>query len=73
LRIELEYLWKKKTRIIPVLIGAIGAVSSWFKNFACQLNLNGINPYILQKSAAIGAASILRKTLQLTSAGCNLQ
>jgi len=28
LRIELEHLWNKKTRIIPVVIGALGAISS---------------------------------------------
>ena len=33
LRIELEHLWHKKTRIIPVVIGALGAVSSRFHDF----------------------------------------
>ena len=67
LRIEIERLWRKKTTIIPVVIGALGAVSKHFKDFIRQLNLKGTNPYILQKSAMLGTASILRKTLQLSS------
>ena len=39
LRIELKHLWKKKTRIIPVVIGA---VSGRFKDF---VDLKGTNPY----------------------------
>ena len=42
---KLEHLWKKKTKIIPVVIGVLGAVSGRFKNFV-HLDLKG---EILQK------------------------
>ena len=32
LRIELEHLWNKKTRTIPVVIGALGAMSNHLLN-----------------------------------------
>ena len=69
LRIELEHLWHKKTRIIPVVIGALGAVSSRFHDFIRHLELYSLNQYILQRSAILGTASILRKALQLSGAG----
>ena len=37
-RIELEHLWNKKTRIIPVVIGALGAISNHFHSDIKQLN-----------------------------------
>ena len=33
LRIELEHLWNKKTRIIPVVIGAPGAIPNNFHSY----------------------------------------
>ena len=42
--ISVEHLWKKKTKIIPVIIGALGAVSGQFKNYVYQLTLLGTNP-----------------------------
>ena len=71
LRIELERLWKMKSRIIPVVIGALGAISKRFVNFIKQLDLGSPNMYILQKSALLGTVSILRKVLQLSGAGCS--
>jgi len=69
LRIELEHLWHKKTRIIPVVIGALGAISQHFHGFIKQLDLHGLNQYVLQKKAILGTATIFRKVLQLSSAG----
>jgi len=60
-----------RTRIIPVVIGSLGAVSGRFKDFIHHLKLRWTNLYILQKFAILGIASILRKTVQLSSAGCN--
>ena len=71
LRIELERLWKMKSRIIPVVIGALGAISKRFVNFIKQLDLGSPNMYILQKSALLGTVSIVRKVLQLSGAGCS--
>jgi len=69
LRIELERLWNKKTRIIPVVIGALGAISEYFHGYIKQLDLHSLNKYVLQKTAILGTVTILRKVLQLSSAG----
>ena len=69
LRIELEHLWNKKTRIIPVVIGALGAISNHFHSYIKQLDLHSLNQYVLQKTAILGTAAILRRVLQLSSAG----
>ena len=37
LRIEVEHLGNKKTRIIPVAIGALGALSDYFHSYIKQL------------------------------------
>ena len=71
LRIELEHLWSKKTRIIPVVIGALGTISNHFHNYIKQLDLHSLNQYVLQKAAILGTAAILR-VLQLSSAGSHL-
>ena len=67
LRIELEHLWNKKTRIIPVVIGALGAISNHFHSYIKQLDLHRLNQYVLQKTAILGTAAILRRVLQLST------
>ena len=57
LRIELERLWKMKTRIIPVIIGALGVISKRHDKFIKKLEIINLNLYILQKSALLGKAS----------------
>ena len=69
LRIELERLWNMKTKIVPIVIGALGAISTQFKNHIDRLELNNINLIEIQKSVILGTASILRKVLQLSGAG----
>ena len=69
LRTELEYLWNKKTRIIPVVIGALGAMSNHFHDFIKQLDLHSVNQYVLQKTAILATVTILRRVLQLSSTG----
>ena len=69
LRIELEHLWNKKTRIIPVVIGTLSAIFNHFHSYIKQLDLHSLNQYILQKTATLGTAVILRRVLQLSSAG----
>jgi len=56
-----------KTRIIPVVIGALGAVSKRFEATCFSY----LNMYILQKYALLGTVSILRQVLQLSGAGCS--
>ena len=66
LRVELERLWKKKTKMVPVVIGALGSISKRLGNFLEILDIKALNIYILQKTALLGTATILRKILQLS-------
>ena len=55
--------------VVPVVVGALGAVSTQFKMFAKRLDLPELNWYLLQKSALLGTVSILRQVFQLSGAG----
>ena len=66
LRIEVEHLWNMSTSVVPIVVGALGAVSTHFEKFIRKLDLPGLNWYLPQKS---GTASILRHILQLSGAG----
>ncbi|KAK7879105.1 hypothetical protein WMY93_034112 [Mugilogobius chulae] len=64
LREELEKAWKVKATVVPVVIGALGAVTpkldEWLQH------IPGSTPDIsVQKSAVLGTARILRRTLKL--------
>ena len=52
LKIELEQLWKVKIMVIPVVVGALGAIADRL-------------PGSLQKSAFLGTAQVLRRVLRL--------
>ena len=55
-----------KTIVIPIVVGALGVVSTCFKYHTSQLDLpNWIMP-LLQKTALLGTAKVLRQTLQLS-------
>ena len=62
LTIEIQRMWKVKTRVIPVIIGATGTISKSFKKY-----INNIPGYHevkeLQKTAILGTAYILQKVL----------
>ena len=62
LAIELQRIWKVKTQVIPVVIGALGTMP---KTLVHWLDILGIKTQIseLQKSAVLGTARILRKVL----------
>lgn len=64
LRLEIVRLWKlKKVDIIPVVVGALGAVSrsieSWLEKLGVVVRVEHI-----QKTALLGTANIIRQTLQ---------
>ena len=55
-------MWKVKTRVIPVIIEATGAISKSFRK--CISNIPGNHEgKELQKTAILGTAHILRKVL----------
>ena len=65
LKHEIEKVWRmRKVIVVPVVIGALGAVSVNFKEYMKRIGvyvrLEGI-----QKTALLGTAKILRKVLSL--------
>ena len=64
LEIEIQRMWKMKTKVIPVVVGALGAISKDFKSYI--ENIPGkINSSEVQKSTLLGTAHILRKKLSM--------
>lgn len=63
LKIEVERLWEKKATVVPVVIGALGAIPRDLEKHLKTLGLDRISPSQLQKAALLGTAHILRKYL----------
>jgi len=62
LTIEIQRMWNVKTKVIPVIIGAIGTISKSFRKYVS--NIPGKHEVKgLQKTAILGTAHILRKVL----------
>ena len=62
LTIEIQRMWKVKTRMIPVIIGATGIISKSFRKYIS--NIPGSHEVKeLQKTVIWGTAHILRKVL----------
>jgi len=60
--IEIQRMWNVKTKVIPVIIGAIGTISNSFRKYVS--NIPGKHEVKeLQKTATLGTAHILRKVL----------
>ena len=60
---EIKRIWKSRTKVVPVVVGALGSVS---KKLAGKLKQLGIKDQTrtMQKSALLGLAHILRKVLE---------
>jgi hypothetical protein len=60
--IEIRRMWNVKTQVMPVIIGAIGAISKSFRKYLSSVpGKHDIKE--LQKTAILGTAHILRKVL----------
>ena len=64
LKIELEQLWKVKIMMIPVVVGALGAITDRLPGCLAQLP-GTISEVELQKSALLGTTQVLRRVLRL--------
>ena len=65
LEIELQKCWDlKKTLTVPVIIGALGTVSTDHIQYLKFLSEN-IDPVVVQKIAMLGTANILRSVLSI--------
>jgi hypothetical protein len=60
--IEIQHMWKVKTRVIPVIIGATGTISKSFRKYVSSIPGNH-EVTELQKTAILDTAHILRKVL----------
>jgi len=61
---EIQRMWNRKTKVIPVIIGATGTISKSFRKYVS--NIPGKHEVkVLQKTATLGTAHILRKVLML--------
>jgi hypothetical protein len=62
LTIEIQRMWNIKTRVIPVIIGATGAISKSFRKYVSTIPGNH-EVRELQKTAILGTAHTFRKVL----------
>ena len=62
LTIEIQRMWNIKTKVIPVMTGANGAISKSFRKYVSSIpGKHEVKE--LQKTAILGTAHILRKVL----------
>ena len=64
LKIELEQLWKVKLMVIPVVVGALGAITDRLPGWLAQIP-GTISEVELQNSALLGTAQLLRHVFRL--------
>ena len=60
---EVARLWNVKAKVVPIVVGALGAVTP---NLSKHLDAIGVTTRIelLQKAALLGAAHLLRQVLE---------
>ena len=66
LKQDINFLgWKlKRIEVVPVVIGALGSVTKQFNKWIGKIGI-GYNVGIMQKTALLGTARILRKVLEM--------
>ena len=65
LEIEIQKMWNlTKVRMIPIIVGALGTSLNGLGKYASQISKN-IDPQIIQKTALLGSAHILRNVLAI--------
>lgn len=61
---EIQRIWKSRTKVVPVVVGALGSVSKKLAGHLEQLGIKN-RTRTMQKSALLGSAHILRKVLEV--------
>ena len=63
-RRELERLWKVKAKVVPIIVGALETVTRNLNSYLKEIEVN-VTIQLIQKSALLGSARILRKILDV--------
>ena len=61
---ELQKIWNVKVKIIPLVIGSLGAIPKQFGNRLKQIGITTGTAQV-QKTVLLGTARILRKVLEI--------
>ena len=61
---ELQKIWNVKVKIIPVVVGSLGAIRKHFGNRLKQIGIT-VGTAQVQKTVLLGMARILRKGLEI--------
>ena len=61
---ELQKIWNIKVRIIPLVVGSLGAIPKQFSNRLKQIGIT-VGTAQVQKTVLIGMARILRKVIKI--------
>ena len=61
---ELQKIWNLKMKIIPLVVGSLGAISKQFGNRLKQIGITAGTAQV-QKTVVLGTARILRKVLEI--------
>ena len=64
LKEELEKLWEVKTKVLPVVVGSLGAVTKKLHSWLSEIP-GKVDEISLQKSVLLDTCRILRRTLKL--------
>ena len=64
LEIEIQRMWKMKTAVIPIVIGALGTIKKGMENNIRNVS-EAMNIKSLQNTCLLGTARILRKVLSI--------
>ena len=61
---ELQKIWNVKVKIIPLVVGSLGAIPKQFGNRLKQIGITAGTTQV-QKRVLLGTARILRKVLKI--------
>ena len=68
---EIQRIWKSRTKVVPVVVDALGSVSKKLAGHLEQLGMKN-RTRTMQKSALLGSAHILRKVMKFWGLGMRL-
>ena len=66
--IKIQRMWKMKTEVVPIVIGAIGTIRTGMEDNIRRVS-EDMNIQAVQKTCLLGTARILRKVLSIWTSG----